>query len=790
MKVLNKKLIRGIWRSRGQAFAVAMVVMCGAASYICMASAHRNLLLTRDTYYSQYRFADFEIHLERAPRRTVFKLENFPGVRQARPRIVKDVNLDIEGVEEPRVGRLISMPERRRPVLNDVCLVSGRYFEEGVQNEVILSDRFAHENGLALGDRIQVSVGSKKHSLRIVGLGLSPEYVYMIRSVEEIIPDPERFAILWVPEDFAETALAMEAACNNIIGTVHNTDSLDQILDDAEKLLDPYGVFAKTKRENQISARFLADEIKGLEVSAKVVPGIFLGIASMILLVLLNRMVRKERTEIGLLKAYGYTNAAVSWHYLKFALVLAVAGCGVAFFVGQRLARGLIAIYVEFYQFPLLRAQVYPDVLARSMGLAAGAAFVGALMAAWRAAQIAPAESMRPEAPKYAHRIWIEGFTRLWQSLSFTWKMIARNISRNAFRAGLNVFGVMVSTGVLIMGFFTMDSMYYMLRFQFREAQREDVKVAFPIERGKRAHYEVRRMDHVLRAEPVLQYPFEIRRGWRKKDAVVVGLAQGAHLQKLLDVKRRAVDVGTSGLVLSKRLAQDLDVAPGESVILKPLMGKIKKEKSVRVSKIVKQYLGSSAYMNIDALSRLLDEGFAMNAALLRVEPGKEEALNVSLKDVPGVSAVEIKKHSYEALMDTLAQNMATMNNILVLFAGVIACAVIYNVTSVSLAERQRELASLRVLGFTTAEVGRIVYHENFLLGFLGLLLGIPFGMAICLLLVRLYDTELYRLPYHLERQTFVVAIALTIVFVAFANFAVRHKIKTLDMVEVLKARE
>ena len=790
MSVLNKKLFRGIWRARGQAIAVAMVVLCGAASYICMASAHRNLLLTRDTYYSEYRFADFEIHLERAPLRSVFKLENISGVRQARARIVKDVNVDIEGEDEPRIGRIVSMPERREPVLNDICLVAGRYFDKGVLNEVILSDRFAQSNGLALGDRIHISVGSKKHALRIVGLGLSPEYVYMIRNIQEMIPNLERFGILWVPNDFAETALAMEAACNNIIGLADAPERLDQILDDAEKLLEPYGVFAKTTREEQISSRFLADEIKGLEVSAKVVPAIFLGIAALILLVLLNRMVRKERTEIGLLKAYGHANASVAWYYLKFALVLAIAGCVGAFFVGQWLAKGMVGMYVEFYQFPLLRARIYPDVLARSMGISVVAAMLGALSAARHAVRIAPAESMRPEAPRHAHRIWLERFDLLWRNLSFTWKMIARNVSRNAFRAGLSVFGVAVSTGVIIMGFFSMDSLSYMLRFQFSEAQREDVKVNFPIERGKDAYYEVRRFDHVRRAEPVLQYPFEVRSRWRKKDTFVIGLPRHAQLQKLLDEKRREVDVGERGLVLSKHLAEDLGVNPGDSVTLKPLMGRITKEQQVTVSKVVRQYLGTSAYMNLDALSRLLDEPFAMNAALLRVDPDKEHALNVSLKDVVGVSAVEIKEDSYAAMLDTLASSMEIMSVTLCIFAGVIACAVIYNVTAVALAERQRELASLRVLGFTTAEVGRIVYHENFLLAALGILLGIPFGMSICWLLVELYDTELYRLPLHFEPRSFLVATILIIIFVVLANLAVRHKIARLDMVEVLKARE
>ncbi len=767
-----------------------MVVLCGSASYICVASAHRNLVLTRDTYYSKYRLADFEIHLERAPLRAATKLETIPGVRRTRGRIVKDVNLDIEGVEESRFGRLVAMPARQEPVLNDVCLVAGRYFDEGAENEVILSERFGLENGLDIGDRIKLSVGNKKHSLRIVGFGLSPEYVYMIRNVQELIPNTQRFGILWVPEDFAESALAMEAACNNIVGTVHDPEKPDSILDTAEEILEPYGVFAKTKRENFISNHFLCDEIRGLEVSAKVVPTIFLGIASLVLLVLLNRMVRKERTEIGLIKAYGYTNTTVAWHYLKFALILAIVGCVGAFFVGQWLASHLIKMYVMFYQFPLLRARVYPDVLARSMGMASAAALVGAVMAAYRASRIDPAESMRPEAPRHAHRIWLERFTRFWSNLSFTWKMISRNIARSSFRAGLNVFGVMVSSGLLFLGFFSIDAMDYMLEFQFRDTQREDVRISFPVERGRDAYYETKRLDYVNLSEPLLQYPFEIRTRWRKKDTLIVGLPRHAKLQKLMDTKSRPVDVGETGLVMCKRLADDMRVSAGDTVVLKPLMGKVKEEKAVVVSKVVKQYLGTSAYMNIEALSRLLGESFVMNAALLDVEPGRERPLNVALKDVPAVSAVEVKQDAYDSLVNTLLQNMKLINWTIIVFSAVIACSVIYNVTAVALAERQRELASLRVLGFTADEVGRIVYHENFMLAIIGLILGMPFGMAICLWLCSLYNNELYRLPYHIEPRTYLVSIVLTALFVTLSNLAVRHKIQTLDMVEVLKARE
>jgi len=790
MAVLHKKLFRALMRSWAESLAVIMVVLCGTASYICLHSCYLNLSLTRDTYYTQNRLADFEIMLERAPANAIFKVEEIPGVRQARARMVKDVNVDIEGVDEPRVGRIISMPVPRQHVLNDVVVMEGQYFGPGAQDEVIISDSFARLNNLAIGDRLSISVEEKKYSLRIIGYGLSPEYVYMIRTLQEMVPAPERFGILWVPEDFAETALDMKEACNNILGEVDDPEALDAILDRADDLLDGYGVFAKVKQEDQISVRFLGDEIQGLGVNAKITPTLFLGIAALILFVLLSRMVRMERTQIGLMKAYGYTNFSVAFHYLQYGIILSGAGCIGGFALGQWMANGLIKLYVQFYQFPILESRVYPDVLSKSMGIALGFGALGALFAAIRAARIRPAESMRPEAPPLGHRVWVERVGMLWQNLSFTWKMIVRNLARNRFRAGLNVFGVAISTGLVIMGFFSLSGMEFWLRFQFQEVQREDVKISFQGERGKRTYYEMARFDHVRRVEPILEYPFTLSSDWRKKDTIVVGLPEGAELQKLMTFKGKEVPVGETGVVLSDRLARVLGVGVGDRVRMKPLMGRVEGEKTAVVRDVAQQFMGTNAYMDIEALSRLLEESFAMNAALLRIDEGAEESINKDMKDVAGVASVVFSSEAYDSLMETLAGSSRIMNVVVLLFAGVISFSIIYNVTSVALAERQRELASLRVLGLTTAEVGRILYHENILLGLIGATIGLPFGAGICWLLVKAYDTDLYRMPFHIEQDAYVKAVLLTLLFVLLANLAVRRKIHRLDLVEVLKERE
>ncbi|MCF6286472.1 MAG: FtsX-like permease family protein, partial [Candidatus Hydrogenedentes bacterium] len=753
-------------------------------------SAYLNLSLTRDTYYAQNRLADFEIMVERAPETAVFKLERLPGVRQVRKRIVEDVNVDIEGVNEPRVGRLISMPALRSPVINDIVILSGRYFEAGEQRVAVVSNQLAESNGLALGDRFQISVDSKKYSLRVVGLAASPEYVYMIRNVQALIPSPERFGILWVPEEFAETALDMKSACNNIVGLVDNPEDLDKILDEADKVLDPYGIFAKTKREDQLSNRFISDEIKGLGVSAKIIPTLFLGIAALILLILLNRMVRTERTQIGLMKAFGYSNWAVGFHYIEYGLILCVIGCVGGFALGQWMAGGMMKLYVQFYQFPILESRIYLDVLARSMGITLVFATLGALSAAIQAARIQPAESMRAEAPSRVNRVWLEYIPVLWKRVSFTWKMILRNISRNRFRSAVNCFGVAISLSLLLMGFFMTDSIDFGMKFQFRDAQREDVKVSFQREQGRDVLYEASRFPHVRRAEGLLEYPFEIRSVWRKKDIVVIGIEKGSEMRKVMNFARETFSLGDGGLVLAESLAEELQVGPGDTVTLEPLMGRIEGEFEVPVRAVAQQFLGTAAYMDHAALSRMLDESYVINSALLRLESGSRDAINKTLKEIGGIAAVTFNDDAYQSIQDTLGKSMVITNTVLLIFAGVIAFSIIYNITAVSLSERQRELASLRVLGLSTQEVGGIVYFENMLMGALGLLFGVPMGMGICALLVEAYSNDMFRLPFYIDRSTYVISILLTYSFVLLANLAVRRKIQNLDLVEVLKERE
>jgi len=790
MRVLNRKLLRDLWASKGQAIAVTAVILVGVTSFVCVLSAYRGLTLTQEAYYREYRFADFWVPLERAPIRAVRRVEDLPGVVRAEGRIVKDVNLDVPAKSEPCIGRIVSLPERPGTAINDIHLMTGRPFSEGVMNEVIVSDRFARENGLAIGDSLQATMNDRKQPLRIIGTALSPEYVYMIRSAGEFLPNPDRFAILWVKRDFAEMALGMQEACNEVVGFLDPKADADEVLDRIEKALEPYGALTAIPREDQLSHRYLNSEIEGLGTSATITPTIFLGIAAMILMVMLDRIVQRERTQIGVFKAYGYSNLAIGGHYVKFGALLSVVGAGGGLLAGQWLARGLMRLYVQFYEFPLLRHRFYPDILLLSLGISLAAGVIGASWAVFGVVRVQPAEAMRPAAPKAGHRIWLERSAFIWRRVDFISKMILRNIFRYKVRAALTVFGVTCATAILLLAHFTRDSVDGMMDYEFGNLQGQDVRVDFRGERGAGACLEAARFPHVRAVEPELNYPFTLKAAWRTKDVVVTGVRPGGRLLRLETPAGRPIDVGEQGIVLCDYLAGVLDLRPGDTVVMKPLLGRVRRETTVRVRAVVQQYMGMGAYMNIRALSRALDNAFAVNAVRLSVERGREADLNRYLKDIPGVTSVEIKADSRRTVEETLAASMAINNTMLSLFAGVIAFAIIYNATAISLTERMRELASLRVLGFRLSEVRRIVFGENAALTLVGLALGLPIGTLLCRAMFAAFETDVYRFPFHISASTFAIVIVSIGAFVVVANLASRRRVNRLDMVDVLKSRE
>jgi putative ABC transport system permease protein len=654
---------------------------------------------------------------------------------------------------------------------------------------VIVAERFAEEHDLEVGDRLLVIMNNKKEALRVVARALSPEFVYLIRGGGELLPDAKHFTVLWVSRTFAEAVFDSKDACNDVVATLSREARLEDAIDAFDRRLDRYGAIGAYGRRDQLSARSLDDEIEGLRGSATMTPTIFLGVAAFVLNMLMRRLVQTQRTQIALVRAMGYGVGAVVAHYLKLALLVGFLGAVLGIGFGLWFAHGMAGVYQKFFSFPVLYFRTDPRVIAGGFLVSLLFAAAGALGAVLSVARLDPAQGLRPESPRLYRRTLFELFPLLWRQLGFTTRMILRNVARTKLRTAVTITGVALAASILLLAFFSLDSLDVLMDHQFRLVQRQDIRVTFHEERSRAALYELRRLEGVRTVQGEFGLAVRFRNGWRSKRTGISGLERDRGLYGLLDRDVRPVSVPPDGLLLSDKLARILGVGPGDEVDVEVLTGR-KQRLRLPVAQVVEEYLGTFAYADLTRLSRWVNEELTLTGALLKVDPRRAAELGRKLKELPAVAAVEVKKRTLESFQETIATSQGIMTTTLIIFAGVITFGVIYNAARISLSERQRELGSMRVLGFTHGEVATVLMGENLLLTGVALAPGIALGLFFSWLLTIVYDTDLYRFPFVVQPKSILITVVTVLAFALLANLAVRRRLGKLDLVEVLKERE
>lgn len=788
MSPLNRMLLRDLWKMRGQVLAILLVVACAVASYVSMHSTYRSLLLSRDDYYSSYRFADIFARFKRAPERLVDQIRRIPGVAAVQTRIVVDVNLDVPGLREPATGRLVSIPDRRGAMLNDLCLRQGRYPEAGHSEEIIAGEAFATANRLRPGDRIGAVINGRWRELRIVGIALSPEYVYEVRGGGNLFPDNKRFGVLWMGRDSLAPVYSMEGAFNDLALTLSRGASEAGVIAAVDRLLAPYGCIGAHGRDEQLSCRFLSDEISQNRISATYVPAIFLAIVAFLLHMVLSRLATMQRNQIGLLKAFGYSSAAVGRHYLKLACCAVSGGALAGIAAGWYLGLRLTGLYRDFYRFPLLRYETGADLVAVALGITFAAALAGAWGATRQAMALPPAEAMRPELPAAFRRGLFERSGLAGISSTIV-RMIVRNIERRSSRACLSMIGIACAVAILVIGQFFYDSIDRMIRIQFETLQREDVNITFTDPRSSNARQEVSGLPAVLRSEAYRAVPVRLKSGHRAKRLQIIGLDQDSRLRQLVDRELRPVRLPPEGLVLSRSLAEILSVTSGDMLTVEVMEGS-RPVRRLPVTALVDELIGLSAYMDRAALNRLLEEGGTISGAFLTVDPAAATQLYERLKRTPAVSGVAVREAMLASVRVLIAQSLAISTSFLLVFSCVIAAGMVYNGVRINLSERSHELASLRVLGFTNREVSRVLLGEQALLTCAAIPFGWGLGYALSAFLAGRMSTELYRMPLVISTGSYAFSFLVVALAVILSGLLVYGRIRRLDLIAVLKTRE
>lgn len=787
LSALNRKLLRDLWHRRGQVLTVGLIVASGIATYVTMRGTYESMERAQQEYYARYRFADVFAQLKRAPNSVANAISAIPGVAVAQTRVVVEVNLDIPGLEEPAVGRLVSVPENQAPSLNDVFLRRGRYIEPGRQDEVLIGEAFASANNLDVGNSIGAVINGRWEPLRIVGIALSPEYVYEIRGAE-VFPDNKRFGVLWMSRNVLGPLFNMEGGFNDASLTLAPGANEADVIGQLDRLLEPYGGLGAYGREDQISNRFLTDEIAQDRITGVFVPTIFLGIAAFLIHVVLSRLISTQRNPIGLLKAFGYSDLAVGVHYLKFALVAVLLGTVVGAPLGIWLGRGMARMYQNFFRFPELRFIAGPKLIVWSIAISALAACFGAWLSLRAAVSLPPAEAMRPESPPQ-FREGIAERLGLARGISISSRMILRNLERRPWKAVLTVVGMSFAVAILIVGFYFFDAIEYLVQVQFRTAQRDDVTVSLGEARGERARYDVNHLTGVLHSETFRNVPARLRFGHRTKRIVLQGLEPEADLRRVVGRDFDVAPIPPEGMLLTAKLAEVLGAKPGDVMTVEVLEG-ARPTTQVAIAGTVDEMIGLSAYMDIHTLSRMMHEGPSISGGYLSVDSEKLPALYSQLKRTPAVTGVGVRAAMLESFYRTVAESLNISTTALNIFAALIAIGMIYNSARVAFSERGHELASLRVLGFSQREISIMLLGEQGLLALAAVPVGFLIGYGICAVLTEAMQTELYRMPLVVNPRTYALAVSIVGLACIGTGALLYRRLSRLDLVAVLKTRE
>lgn len=780
-------MFRDLWHMRGLAAAISVVMGCGIALFILSRSMLHSLELTQQTYYDRYNFADVFASIKRAPDELINRIAKIPGVAIAERRIVVPVNLTVPGLDEPASGRLISVPDVGRPRLNQLYLRRGRWLTPRSDDEALASEAFVDANQMKVGDTFSAVINGRMKELQIVGVVLSPEYIYEIKP-GGIVPDNRHFGIFWMNEEALSLAFDMDGAFNDLSIKLMRGANVEDVIQRVDNLIEPYGGLGAFDRRDQLSHQFIDNEIEQNRNMGLFAPSIFLGVSAFLINVVMSRTINSQREQIAALKAFGYSNLEVGRHYIKSVLLIAAIALAIGIPAGAWFGWLVTGMYARLFHFPVFLFRIYPSVLLAAAGVAASAAVLGAIGSVSRAVRLPPAEAMRPEPPAGFGPTILErmGIGHYVPPIAL---MVVRQLERHPIKTGLSTLAISLAVAVLVIGNFFQDSIDYMMNAQFHWVQRFDLSVATTDPVSDRAMYELASMPGVMRCEPTRSVSARIRAGARNRRVGIRGIEPDSTLYGLIDMDGREMQLPPHGLLVSEKLADVLNVKVGDWVEMEVLTDKRPKRR-VMIAATLKDFVGLSAYMDLEELRRIMLEGQVVNGVNMEVDPAYQDALYRELKETPAISTVMVKRHSIDSFNDTIAQNLGVMKKINLIFACIIAGGVVYNSARISLAERSRELATLRVIGFTRQEISSILLGELAIVTLLAIPVGLGLGTFFAWWMCTAFDQELFRFPMVVSNRTYAWASLVVIGASAISGLLVRRNLDHLDLVAVLKSRE
>ena len=784
---LTRKLLRDLWRLRGQVASIAAVLACGVMMVVSMYGNLRTVEQAVDGYYARYHFADVFASATRVPAPVAARIADIPGVAVVTPRVVLTVSLDVPGLELPAGGRVVSVPDDGRAALNGVYLRAGRMPRPRRTDEVVVSTGFAAANGIVVGDTVGAVLEGRWRRLRVVGLGMAPEFVWELSAAGSFTADERAFGILWMSHAAVEAAAGMRGAFNDIALGLAPGANRAAVIAAVDTLLSPWGGVGAVGRDRHASHAIVDGEFRSLRVFGITFPLIFLSVAAFLVNAVLARLVATQRGEIAALKAFGYTDREVGAHFLGFGAAAALIGSVVGVLAGIGMGHLYTGLYERVLRVPELRFTLDGGSMLASVVVSTAAALLGAAMAVRGAVRLPPAEALRPESPERYRPLLLERLG-LGSSVTPAARMVLRHIERRPARAAATILGVALSLALLAGTFALFDAAFYMMDLQFRRAQREDVSVTFTHAPPAAARAELARIPGVLAVETFRAVPVRVRAGAVVRTVALIGMDDRAELHRVVDQQGAVYAVPREGAVLTTSFAELLAVRPGDSLRLELVERGV--TRSVLVVALADELFGSNVYMAQGALARLLGEEPRASGAYLRVDPAARAAVLTRLKTLPSVAGAGSREALIAAWDRQMLENIRISGTLIAICAVIIALGAIYNGARIGLSERGREFASLRVLGFRRREVAALLFGEQGALTLAGLPVGVALGVALTTFIARGFESENQRFPVVLPVRTYVMGVLVVLLAAAVAGLLMKRRLDRMDLVAVLKTRE
>lgn len=784
---LMQKFRRDLWRIKGQAVAIIMVISLGVMMLVMMDGLVNSLEQTKQTYYQRYHLADVFAPVKRAPEHMLDRIAEIPGVAVAEGRVSGVALIDMPQISTPIHAQAISLPDSGHPKINDAYLSQGRLIDPTRKNEILLLEGFAIAHGLSPGDELSATMNGSRRTFLIVGLAQSPEFLYAA-APGEMVPDDARFAVIWMNSKALKAAYDLNGAFNEALLTLTRDARLPAILDQVDLLLDPFGGVGSYGLKDQFSNRFITEEISGLKISSKVIPPIFLAVAAFLLYIVISRMVQAEREQVGLMKAFGYSSFEVGLHYSKFILVIAISGAIFGSLFGILAGRSLGAFYQIYYKFPFLIFKLDPAVFLTGSFVSIAAASAGGLLVLQRIFILTPAVAMRPPTPPdYSGSAHLGKWMKL--VLDQPSRMVTRRLLRQPLRAFASVIGIGAGMALSVAMMNVMNSFDRTLDLSFNVIDRSDATVSFINPLSDKTLYELQSIQGVLKTEPFRTVSVILRNGLHSYRGSINGLDASADLNRAVDDKMKTIDLEKEGIILSAVLAETLHINAGDTVIAEVREGH-RPVLNLPVVGIAETLLGSPAYMDINVLSRALKRPNQISGAFLRIDPAFAEQIHQKLKKMPAVAGVSLRDEARDSFEEVLDTGAGAIRYIMAAISAIITFGIVFNSARIAFAERARDLASLRILGFTRGETAFVLLGELAIITFIALPVGSGLGYFLSFAMSEGFSTDLYQIPPVFVAQSYGYAALPVLVASLYSGWLVKRDIDRIDLVSALKVGE